>query len=122
MTQEEKDLLLKDLCSRLPYGVKVEITWWDLGQGFSIDTTLEPDHITQLLNDTEGEIEIKPYLRKMSDMTEEEEQEFQEINLFELPFRVEGLDWLNANHFDYRGLIDDGLAIKVTDENNPYKN
>ena len=122
MTQEEKDLLLKDLCSRLPYGVKVEITWWDLGQGFSIDTTLEPDHITQLLNDTEGEIEIKPYLRKMSDMTEEEEQEFQEINLFELPFTVEGLDWLNAHHFDYRGLIDDGLAIKVTDENNPYKN
>lgn len=73
MTQEDKELLLlKDLCSRLPYGVKIELTWWVMGEGTCINTTLEPDHIEQLLNDEDGNIEVKPYLRPMSSMTEEE--------------------------------------------------
>ena len=76
MTQENsKQLLLKDLCARLPYGVKIELTWWVMGEGTCINTTLEPDHIEQLLNDEDGDTEIKPYLRPMSSMTEEEAKE-----------------------------------------------
>lgn len=75
MTQENKELLLKDLCARLPYGVKIELTWWVMGEGTCINTTLEPDHIEQLLNDEDGDTEIKPYLRPMSSMTEEEAKE-----------------------------------------------
>lgn len=76
--------------------------------------------------------DIKPYLRRMSSMTEEEIIEFNNIpstknyTIIEndLPWDVahyKQLDWLNAHHFDYRGLIDKGLAIEVTEDNNPYK-
>lgn len=145
MTQEDKELLLRDLCARLPYGVKIEITWWGTGEGTGINTTLEPDHIEQLLNDEDGDIEIKPYLRPMSSMTEEEWEELNCIGhivpLYDGSFGVDMRaycknsqphyrrfsefstieDWLNKNHFDYRGLIPMGLAIAVTKENNPYK-
>lgn len=123
MTQEDKNLLLQDLCGRLPYGIKIDITWWCMGEGFSIDTTLEPDHIDQLLNDSEGETEIKPYLRPMSSMTEEERKEYNDL-YYKVPIQrsdgnayrdtkmVEALhiDWLNKKMFDYRGLIPKGLA------------
>ena len=49
MTQEQKELLIKDLCARLSFGVKIELTWWVMGEGTCINTTLEPDHIEQLL-------------------------------------------------------------------------
>lgn len=76
MKQENsKQLLLKDLTARLPYGVKIELTWWVMGEGTCINTALEPDHIEQLLNDEDGDTEIKPYLRPMSSMTEEEAKE-----------------------------------------------
>ena len=94
MTQEDKELLLlKDLCSRLPYGVKIELTWWVMGEGTCINTTLETDHIEQLLNDEDGNIEVKPYLRPMSSMTEEEAKELSIL-------------------YD----IKDILSIKITDE------
>lgn len=73
---------------------------------------------------------ITPYLRPMSSMTEEEINEFILISDTVLSLgnkksvcilSLEQMDWLNAHHFDYRGLIDKGLAIEVTDENNPYK-
>ena len=153
MRQEDKELLLKDLCSRLPYGVKIELTWWVMGEGTCINTTLEPDHIEQLLNDEDGDTEIKPYLRPMSSMTEEEAKELSilydikdvlsikitdEYIDFEVDdgfcsidtkiiwyndiiSSIETFDWLNKNHFDYRGLIQMELAIAVTKENNPYK-
>ena len=65
----------------------------------------------------------------METMTEEEKEELNEVtvincNEFEgcsTLFDEEGFDWLNAHHFDYRGLIEKGLAISVTKENNPYK-
>ena len=76
MTQENKDLLLKDLCARLPYGVKTELTWWVMDEGTSINTVLDPDLVEQLLNDEDGDTEIKPYLRPMSSMTEEEKEEY----------------------------------------------
>ena len=129
MTQENKELLLKDLNARLPYGVKIEITWWVMGEGVGINTTLEPECIEELLNDEDGVIEIKPYLRPMSSMTEEEVEEYRNIDnrSYSCPMDYahipasERIDWLNKNHFDYRGLIPMDLAIAVTKENNPYK-
>lgn len=122
-----KELLIKDLCARLPYGVKIEITWWVMGEGTYMNTTLEPDHIDQLLND--DDTEIKPYLRSMSSMTKEEEEEYNNIDnrayscpkdYAHIPAK-DRIDWLLKNHFDFRGLIPKGLAIEVTKENNPYK-
>jgi hypothetical protein len=73
--------------------------------------------------------EVLPYLRPMSSMTEEEEKEY--INIDNLSYSCptiyahfpasKRIDWLNAHHFDYRGLIEKGLAVEVTEENNPYK-
>ena len=149
MTQEDKDLLFKDLCARLPYGVKL--------QKFN-----EPDSAFELysFNKESGEImfykyrgkalEIadvgrlyrrdvllyKPFLRSMSSMTEEEKEEFHKLKQFSvtviMPNGVsqieptyivdleddgDGLnhlyDWLNAHHFDYRGLIEKGLALEA---------
>ena len=132
MTQEEKSLLLKDLSARLPYGVKIELTWWVMDEGTCINTALEPDHIEQLLNDEYGETEIKPYLRPMSSMTEEELTELA-YKVFQQPDidiirrwvfenksypSIDGnpamvIDWLLAHHFDFRGLIEKGLALEA---------
>ena len=125
MTKEEKELLLKDLSARLPYGVKIELTWWVMGEGTYINTTLEPDHIEQLLNDEYGDTEIKPYLRPMSSMTEEEKLQLSQyayigedlngefIDEVQRKDCAAYIDWLNKNHFDYRGLIKKGLAIEA---------
>ena len=73
--------------------------------------------------------EVLPYLRPMSSMIEEEEKEYANCgniienspqNNYLIP-NPNCVDWLNAHHFDYRGLIERGLAIAVTEENNPYK-
>ena len=97
MTQEEKDLLLKDLCARLPYGVKVTN---------GIHTiTLTPCSDTSIIIKNEH---ILPYLRPMSSMSEEERRYLQK-----LPFPYDFVDWLNAHHFDYRGLIPKGLALEA---------
>ena len=122
MTQEDKELLLKDLCARLPCGVKIKLIRWNIDEGLYINTTLEPDDIELLLNDKEGDTEIKSYLFPLSSMTEEQKkyiadrwginEEFDfEINpdwgeyFVELGDIVDFIDWLNENHFDYRGLI-----------------
>ena len=47
MTQEDKELLLKDLNARLPYGVKIELTWWVMGEGIGINTILGPECIRE---------------------------------------------------------------------------
>lgn len=115
MTREEKQLLLlKDLCARLPYGVKVDVSsveeWKEL--------TLTPFILSNYYDDIE---KIKPYLRPMSSMTDEEISEFQKrLKIVQdveqtLHFcnTVESIDWLNAHHFDYRGLIKKGLALEA---------
>ena len=128
MTQEDKELLLKDLCARLPYGVKIELTWWVMDEGTCMSTTLEPDHIDQIRNDELGDVEIKSYLFPMSSMTEEQKKEYNLLQNFvpiyyygfdimvdkELYDTWESIDYLNAHHFDYRGLIEKGLAIDAT--------
>ena len=82
MTQEDKELLLKDLCARLPYGVKIKLIRWDIDEGMYINTTLEPDDIERLLNDEEGDTEIKSYLFPLSSMTEEQEREYNTLRDF----------------------------------------
>ena len=140
MTQEDKELLLKDLCARLPYGVKIELTWWVMDEGTCMSTTLEPDHIEQIRNDELGDVEIKSYLRPMSSMTDEQCYDFycrfveNEIDYNDFKkYYFDGclwnkvlttindcgdiIDWLNKYHFDYRGLIEKGLAIDATELN-----
>ena len=115
MTQEDKELLLKDLCARLPYGVIIQIKDWAV-----LDAELKIGHINRLqIND----VELKPYLFPLSSMTDEEWEEYQKIRMIDWvhgdingTFINAGLivDWLNKNHFDYRGLIEKGLAIDAT--------
>ncbi len=127
MTKEDKELLLKDLCARLPYGVKVQ---------HQDENYLEEVQTVEHISRKYGEIEtnsvlgfvddFKPYLRPMSSMTEEERKEYLNAcgNEMDNPLsspRYSGIDYLNANHFDYRGLIPKGLAIEVNENNNPYK-
>ena len=124
---EDKELLLKDLCARLPYGVICNDNRHGSGRVTYID--IIPDDIEQKNSkvvvyyfdfDECGELKnCKPYLRPMSSMTEEERQEYGLVLCGELS--INQYDWLNAHHFDYRGLIEKGLAIKVTENNNPYK-
>ena len=127
MTQEEKDLVLKDLSARQPYGVYVHIRY---KEGEPCYGKLTPRDI-QWFIDSKIEV-IKPYLRPMSSMTEEEKEEYIHIKQGEcngcvLTGRGDPntefllVDFFNSHHFDYRGLIEKGLAIEVTEENNPYK-
>lgn len=133
MKPEDKELLFKDLSGRLPYHVRCKV--W-LKYGTTEEGPLDLEHnYGDVLQDAffYHEIkDIKPYLRPMSSMTEEEIIEFNNIpstknyTIIEndLPWDVahyKQIDWLNAHHFDYRGLIDKGLAIEVTENNNPYK-
>lgn len=131
MTQEEKELLFKDLCGRLPYGVKVQHQREDY-----LDDIQTIEHIGRQYREIETESvlgfvdDFKPYLRPMSSMTNEEKNEY--LNTFKKSiigtdeedgrvWTVDSIDWLNKHHFDYRNLIERGLAIEVTEENNPYK-
>ena len=125
MTQEEKQLLLNDLCAKLPYGVKVS-------NGGYIPAELSPVMLANLMK---GVYNIKPYLRPTSSMTEYERNNlkavacpngtgyFNEqylvcpINHFgeqiSFDFMSDIIDWLNAHYFDYRGLIPMGLALEA---------
>lgn len=133
MTQDQKELLIKDLCARLPYGVKIELknsnpyhheniakvgdTTIDTLKGFDgnyfrirHDNPLDWDWYVDEI-DVE---DIKPYLLPTSSMTEE-----QKIDLTK--FIANGImgesivyDWYNKNHFDYRGFIPMGLAKDAT--------
>jgi len=124
MTQEDKELLLKDLCARLPYGVIVRLDYRD---GTVVTREMGLGSLHDIMFDN---AESKPYLRPMSSMTDEELKEFISIhenvlvaskNKYTIILSLDATDWLNAHHFDYRGLIEKGLAIEVTKENNPYK-
>lgn len=117
MTQEDKELLLKELCGRLPWGVNVQYD----NQVYAIDyvsAEYEEVKLDILDNYTVGISDIKPYLRPMNSMTDEEMAERISI-LYELEGHIEEdvtykyQDWLNAHHLDYRGLIHKDLAIEA---------
>ena len=125
MTQEEeKNLLLKDLCTRLPYGVRYRhFTWNDeygetyiAAQIYSINTD---GYVKNCHDDETVYIDnIRPYLFPLSSMTEEQKKEYQYITerwMNDPAYSIsDSIDWLNKHHFDYRGLIEKGLAIDAT--------
>ena len=127
MTQNEKDLLLKDLCARLPYGVKVAFFNEDLTHHSEPKTLIGIECINNLnysrLEDEDGNTTIvefvKPYLFPLSSVTEEQKSQYS----YFLTRIIDGydssllIDWFHKNHFDYRGLISMGLAIDATDKN-----
>lgn len=139
MTQEEKQLLLRDLCARLPYGVKIKFAFnkdvekinnliyvSDDEQSYIHNSCLilTEDNIKYVFNDWLDE--CKPYLRPMSSMTEEEIEIYRIIIKSLLENSVTNnvatlYNFLNSKHLDYNSLIYFGLAIEVTEENNPYK-
>ena len=122
MTQEEKQLMIQDLCARLPYGVKVEDR--NGTHALSIGNT----EFTDLFG---GKYNIKPYLRPMSSMTDEEKEELKEISNDYLdewenaktPIERLKLDakvsykravFYNSHHLDWNGLIEKNLALDCT--------
>ena len=106
MTQEDKSLLLQDLSARLPYGVMVDVNFYDATKELSCD--LLKDFIID-------EKSVRPYLRPMSSMTKEEDDEWWEFENKNTitESHLYSLNWLNAHHFNYRGLIEKGLALKA---------
>lgn len=130
MKEEDKELLLKDLSARLPYGVLcVGITYEldDDGERYipvKVKDTLTEIHNYKLetasvrlglISSCKLET-VKPYLRPMSSMTEEEENELRRIRWTTKegePRMYEWCDYANAHHLDYRGLIPKGLALEA---------
>lgn len=116
MTQEDKELLLKDLCARLPYGVVVA-EFDENGRRTSIELPL-----VCIENDFSMYGNVKPYIFPLSSMTEEQKVIYGDlcyavIHSLAWDMQValnELVDWLNKNHFDYRSLIPKGLAIDAT--------
>lgn len=119
MIQEEKQLFLKDLCMRLPYGVKINVPRY-YGDEDAI-TTLDAFWLYDIQH---GRKEIKPYLRPMSSMTEEEEKVFNDFLEFQAEYvsdadldnKTDMYDWLLSRHLDFRGLILMGLALEAPEE------
>ena len=132
MTQEEKELLIKDLCSRLPYECIISIAEGGIDGIQWADVTLNSYLFHQIMEEDAWEY-VKSYLRPMSSMTEEEWQEYNDL-YYQVPIQVSGInayrdrkmvetlhiDWLNKNMFDYRGLIPKGLALESMES--MYKN
>ena len=134
MNNKLKQLLLVDLCARLPYGVICSIYRTDdVGVGWRDEKLVgyfENSHSYEFnfgkdCISVDNVDKIKPYLRPMSSMTEEEKKEYDKL----FSIRSQGetycenwewIDFMNSHHFDYRVLIEKGLAIAVTEENNPY--
>ena len=139
MTQEDKNLLLKDLCARLPYSV------WGLHRGEDLPLyVIDNSGAYMVLGyNTWFDLEtvpFKPYLRPMSSMTEDEREEIEvfifnewyqensckidkegwieilanyDVSGIDPCFCSDYVDWLNEHHFDYRGLIEKGLALEA---------
>lgn len=106
MTKEEKQLLLlKDLCARLPYGVRVKLN----GRREKSNQLT----INWLYTYSRHIEDIKPYLRPMSSMTDKEKDEYDRLVMRNASWVVD--DWLNSHHLDYRGLIPKGLALEATE-------
>lgn len=116
----DKELLLKDLCARLPYGVKVNGVFlnYNKDKGKILYEECDKELNYEHLNRYET---LKPYLFPLSSMTEEQKNVLKQQNWCiaistsgTVQTTIEGIDWLNKNHFDYRGLIEKGLAIDAT--------
>ena len=119
MTYEDKELVFKDICARLPYGVKVESVFLNTDTKKRKSCGIEVFDATCILMIRDGFGEFKPYLFPLSSMTEKQKKEYQYITerwMNDPSYSIisDSIDWLNENHFDYRGLIEKGLAIDAT--------
>ena len=132
MKKEDKELLLKDLCARLTYNPMVEYkgeTYNVLGITHGRLVLCKP-FMSYTLDECPIVKEVKPYLFPLSNMTEEQKEEYRMVCELDteilskhpmdgspFPALYNSQDWLNAHHFDYRGLIEKGLAIDATELN-----
>ena len=113
MTNKNKELLIKDLCCRLPYGVIL----------LCADSVREElRYITKdrLVNNNYDICEVKPILFPMTSMTEEQKEEFDRLYTYDALMvepQWELIDFCNKHHLDYRSLIPSGLAIDATNLN-----
>ena len=121
MELKDKELLFNVICETLPYGVNVQ---YIAGDGAQIDCGVDQ---VSVLSKCVGIFElgtkktvwrdveyVKPYLRQISSMTEEEKDEYNAFfNYDGIEYPSEYVDWLNAHHFDFRGLLQKGLAIEA---------
>lgn len=119
MTQNEKDLLLKDLCARLPYGVKVE---YNGGRYDVLSIAHERVVLCKPFSSiTEKDCplikDVKPYLLPLSSMTEEQKTELDNIKAKGIDAFEELWEFYHKNHLDFRGLIELGLAFDATNLN-----
>lgn len=148
MKQDDKELMLKDLCCRLPYGVKAYVKNWSKLEGRWIEgvytiKSIYPAVDSIFVSSNIGSVEvilesdsyeIQPYLFPLSSMTDEQRKELEELGLgfyvtcqdidddgymwdekvFQIIPCTETDDWMNAHHFDYRGLIEKSLALDAT--------
>lgn len=138
MKQQYKKILIGDLCSRALYGVKVSLQYkgetliGTLDAVYPTDDRVIVDNLSKAIAPIDVRVggflitrdKVKPYLRHLSSMTEEEKIEYKHFIAFSgsASGSARFIDWLNSHHFDYKGLIEKGLAIEVTKENNPYEN
>ena len=122
MEESSKQLLLKDLCERLPYNVICQVEFKEGGKYNSKVMLLSGIFTDKAYFTTKGgsiySNEYKPYLFPLSSMTDEQKQEYQHITerwMYDSSYSIsDSIDWLNVHHFDYRGLIEKGLAIDAT--------
>ena len=121
MTYEDKQLLLADLCARLPFNTIVTLAEMGIDGLQWYNMPLNTYHLYQIEEENAWEY-IKPYLRSMSSMTDEELVDYKllEKQCEILPTfayisvsKCVIFDWLNKHHFDYRGLIEKDLAIEA---------
>ena len=121
MAQEDKYLLLNYLCMALPYKVKTLYVEFEM-EIRGIDSVSQTVDVIEWEKHRFSAVpieEIKPYLRQMSSMTEEEKEEYKKLRWTKLEHYT--VFWLLENHFDFMGLIPKNLAIEVTEDNNPYE-
>lgn len=124
--QEDKELLLRDLCARLPYGVKCQITGEEDFEPLKLKSFIQGEkfcafnfNIKENLSLSFKELgEFKPYLFPLSSMTSEQRNEYHEL-LYNPKhgINIDYFDWCHKNHLDCRGLIKNGMAIDCTNLN-----
>ena len=118
MTQEDRQILLKDLSSRLPYGVRYRRFAWDDKQGEECISakiySISPDGYVRNYHEDESDYidNVRPYLFPFSSITK---KTLEELSAYiDIKNAYVAVEFFNSHHIDYRGLIDDGLAIDAT--------
>ena len=131
MEENNKQLLIKEISSRLPYGVKAQVQGWDEAKEKEVNIPLRVYSINTdgyvYFESNDYDVNYIPvedcllYLRPMSNMTEEERLVYEQrlhdvgrsIDVIDADDVVPHIDWLISHHFDFRGLIPMGLALEA---------